>query len=107
MLRDTLSELLLFSVRDPRVQDVVVTRVQVTADLSWCRVYVRTLREGEQRDEVLAGLEASAGFLRREVGKRVRLLRVPAFRFFLDDLPDQVAAVERLLDEIRRGQGPS
>lgn len=103
LLKEALSELLLFSVRDPRVQGVVVTRVQVTADLSLCRVHVRTL--GEARAEAMEGLRACAGFLRREVGARVRLLRTPRFEFFHDDLPEQVAAVEALIEKVRREDG--
>ncbi len=107
LLKETLSELLLFSVRDPRVQGVVVTRVHVTADLALCRVYVRTLREGAARAEVMDGLRACAGFLRHEVDARVRLLRTPRLEFFHDDLPEQVAAVEALIEKVRREDGSS
>lgn len=102
LLKEALSELILFSVRDPRVQGVVVTRVRVTADLSVCRVYVRTLADGEARAQALQGLRACAGFLRHEVGARVRLLRMPRLEFFHDDLPEQVAAVEALIEKVRR-----
>lgn len=101
LIKETLAEVLLLAVRDPRVRDVVVTRVKVTADLSLCRVYVRTLQEGEERQKAMEGLRACAGFLRREVGSRIRLLRIPKFEFFHDDLPDKVAAVEALLEKVR------
>lgn len=107
LLKETLAELLLFSVRDPRVRDVAVTRVHVTADLSLCRVYVRTLCEGQAREEVLRGLRACSSFLRREVGAKVRLLRIPRIEFFHDDLLEQVAAVEALIDKVCREDGSS
>ncbi len=107
LLRETLSEVLLTEVRDPRVQDVVVTRVQVTADLSLCRVYVRTLQQGDACARAMEGLRACAGFLRHEVGARVRLLRTPRLEFFHDDLPDKVAAVEALIEKVRVEGGDS
>lgn len=107
LLKEALSEVILFHVRDPRVQGVVVTRVHVTADLSLCRVYVRTLAEGEARAGAMKGLRACAGFLRREVGSRVRLLRMPRLEFHYDDLPEQVAAVEALIEKVLREDGSS
>jgi ribosome-binding factor A len=99
LLKEAISEVLLFSVSDPRLQGVVVTRVFVTKDLSLCRVYFRhyTLT----RDEVMEGFQACKGFLRREVGHKVRLLRIPDLEFFYDDLPDKVSEIEALLEKVK------
>lgn len=102
LLKEVLSELLLFEVRDPRLRGVVVTRVQVTKDLSLCRVYYRCIED--EGADVLGGLKASAGFLRREMGQRVRLLRTPELQFFKDDLPEKVAKVEALIEKVSKGE---
>jgi ribosome-binding factor A len=101
LLKEAISEALLFSVSDPRLQGVVVTRVFVTKDLSICRVYFR--HYSLTRDEVMEGLQACRGFLRKEVGHKVRLLRTPDFEFFYDDLPDKVLEVEALLEKVKDG----
>lgn len=104
LLRQALSETLLRSVRDPRIQNAVVTDVKVTADMSIARVYVRTLDEAREQEDLLRGFRACAGFLRGELGRNVHLLRVPRLEFFYDEVPDQAAAVEALLDQLRRDE---
>jgi len=99
LLKEAISEVLLFSVSDPRLRGVVVTRVFVTKDLSLCRVYFRNY--SLTRHEVMEGLQACKGYLRREVGHKVRLLRIPEFEFFYDDLPDKVTEVEELLKKVK------
>lgn len=100
-IQEVLGHLLVTEVRDPRVQGAVVTRVQVTADMSLARVYVRPLQGDEQgRQELMKGLGACKGFLRRGVGRRVHLLRVPVLEFHYDEVPDQVARVSYLLSHL-------
>ncbi|MBP7125068.1 30S ribosome-binding factor RbfA [Myxococcota bacterium] len=109
-IQEVLGNLLVIEVRDPRVRGAVVTRVQVTADMSLARVYVRPLQGDDQgRIELMKGLAACKGFLRGEVGRRVRLLRVPALEFHYDEVPDQVARVTDLLSHLpvpAEGGGP-
>jgi ribosome-binding factor A len=103
LMRDILSETLLTSVGDPRVRDVTITRVTVTADFSLARVYVRALGADQGgREEALKGLASARGFLRAEVGQRIRLLRVPQLEFHYDDLPEEIERVERILDSLKQ-----
>jgi ribosome-binding factor A len=97
-IRAALATLFLCEVGDPRVRLGVVTGVKVTADMGLCRVYVRSLQSDAQgRAELLAGLDQCSSFLRRELSRRVRLLRTPRLEFHYDELQDQAARVEELM----------
>jgi len=101
LVKDAMSELLVFEVGDPRVHDAVVTHVHVTADLSIARVYVRSLVSNDQaKTELMAGLEASRGFLRSRLVSRVNLMRAPQLEFFYDEQEDQAARVDAILDRL-------
>jgi ribosome-binding factor A len=103
LIKDALSEALVFAVNDPRVHNAVVTHVSVAPDMSVARVYVRSLvSTPESREELLTGLKASRSFLRGEVGRKVYLQRTPALDFFYDDQEDEAAAVDVVLDRLAR-----
>jgi len=100
-IREVLGMLFVSEVEDPRVRMGVVTGVKVTADMSLCRVYVRSLQGDEQgRAELMAGLQKCQAWLRRELAHRVRLLRMPKLEFHYDDVPDQASRVENLLMQL-------
>lgn len=103
LIKDAMSELLVFEVGDPRVRDAVVTHVRVTADMSIARVYVRSLVSDEQgRASLMEGLSASCGFLRTRLVKRVRLMRAPELEFYYDDQEDEAARVDAILERLAR-----
>lgn len=102
-IRNELTELLLRgALRDPAAKDVVVSAVRVTDDLSIARVYVRVLDEigPERQERVVEALERATGFLRRELGHRVQLRRVPSLEFYWDDVVDSGLRIESILEEI-------
>ena len=77
---------LLRNVKDPRVQDVMIsiTRVETTPDLRYTKVYVSFLQE-EKAQEAMKGLKSAAGFLRRQLGSNLRLRSAPEIVWSLDD----------------------
>lgn len=77
---------LLRSVKDPRVQDVMIsiTRVETTPDLRYTKVYVSFLQE-EKAAEAMKGLKSAAGFLRRQLGSNLRLRYAPEIVWEQDD----------------------
>ena len=77
---------LLRTVKDPRVQDVMIsiTRVETTPDLRYTKVYVSFLQE-EKAQEAMKGLKSAAGFLRRQLGSNLRLRYAPEIVWSLDD----------------------
>ena len=100
-----IAEILARELRDPRLGAMVsVTDVEVTADLSFARVFVSVLSEGAERDRVLEGLDRATGFIRHSLGPRLGLREVPQLKFLLDTSLERGARVEDLLKRIERGE---
>ena len=93
--------------RDPAVKDVVITHVALSPDLQHARVYVRTMSEVSERKKqrVIEGMDRASGFLRKELGKGLRLRRTPEMRFYWDDAVDHGAKIERIFAELEEEQG--
>lgn len=106
-LRRAIADMLLFGrIRDPRVQGkagmIGLTGVKVTADFSQARVFVDLQGcTDKETDRVIAGLTSAAGPIRRELGKKVQLRRVPELIFERDASIDRGLAIERVLAELR------
>lgn len=95
--------LLLRGMNDPRLAGAVITRVELTDDLSFARVFVRRelLEVGESdKKAMLRGFESAAGRFRQQVGRALSLRHAPELRFLHDDGQDAATRVEELLREI-------
>jgi ribosome-binding factor A len=99
-LRMELSDLLAREVHDPGIGFVTLTHVQVTRDLQHARVYYTTLGQMSARRQTERALERAAPFLRRQIGRRLRLRRVPELQFTFDESIEAQNRVEQLLREI-------
>ena len=99
-IRAILGELLLRAIRDPRLQNVTVTEVTLDPELVYADVYVNALGEEERAPEVLVGLARANGFLRREVGRRLRVRVVPELRFHWDAVLEQGARMDELINSL-------
>ena len=104
LLREELASLLRTESKDPRVQEVTITDVETTSDLARAEVFVRTLGGRMPVDEAIAGLESAEGFLRRELGRRLRLHRIPELVFTADTTLEHATRIESLLDEALGGE---
>ncbi len=94
--------------RDPRLEGLFVSDVRVSADLSVAWVYVRRMAADlaeEERARALGALERASGWLRRELASVLRVRRVPELRFDWDEVPDEAARIERLLEDLEGGDG--
>ena len=85
---------------DPGVGFVTVTRVHVTPDLQHARVYYTSLGDAAARQNTARALERAAGFMRRQIGQRLRLRRAPEIHFEFDESIGHQDRVEQLLKEI-------
>ncbi|MDY0059111.1 MAG: 30S ribosome-binding factor RbfA, partial [Myxococcota bacterium] len=94
--------LLLDGVKDPRIRSVTLTGVQVTPDLGLARVYYTLLvDEPAARRAAALGLQSTTPFLRRVLGQRLHLRRVPQLEFHFDETGNKAARIDRLLETIR------
>ena len=84
LIRQELTELIEYEVKDPRVGLASVTAVELSENLRRARVLVRVPGDDPQRETSLAGLEAAQNFLRRELAHRLALQHTPAISFHLD-----------------------
>jgi len=100
-IRSELADLLAREVHDPGVGFVTLTRVQVTGDLQVARVFYTALGDEKSRRNTARALERASPFLRRQIGARLRLKRVPEITFIYDDSIAGQDRVEQLLSEIR------
>ena len=94
----TLSELLRFEVKDPRLQGVSLTAVDLSRDLSVAKVYFSLLNPDDDAGPALAGLEKASGFLRRKLGAAMKVRHVPELRFAHDDSAEHGMKISELID---------
>lgn len=101
-----LSELIRLEIKDPRLSAqiglVTLTGVEVTPDYAHAKVFFTTLAEPEQRTEIERALKRSAGFLRRELGRRVRIHHSPELHFIFDASVERGTQLTQLIDEAVR-----
>jgi len=92
---------LLRTVKDPRVQDTMIsiTRVETTPDLRYTKVYVSFLQE-ERVKEAMAGLKSAAGYLRRQLGQSLQLRYAPEIVWALDDSITYGAKMLKLINSL-------
>ncbi len=97
-LRRELAQLIRNEVKDPRVGDVTVLDAEVSKDLGHARVYFSVLpgQEGDV-EACTQGLQRAAGFLRRELGRRLRLRSIPELHFVYDATEDRAHHLESLI----------
>lgn len=98
----TLSELLQFETKDPRLQGVSLTAVELTRDLSVARVYFSLLNPEDSPELVMEGLHKATGFLRVKLGSAIKVRHTPELRFVHDDSAEQSAKISKLIDQALR-----
>ncbi|MDR0270036.1 30S ribosome-binding factor RbfA [Paenibacillus sp.] len=101
-IKKELSQLIQSELKDPRIGFLTVTGVEVTNDLSQAKVYLSVLGDEEQKSNSLKALEKANGFLRSELGKRIRLRHIPELIFKFDESIAYGSHIEKLLGEISK-----
>ncbi len=98
-----LSDLIRHSIRDPRLESITVSEVEVSRDFSHAQVYVTALAASpEHSQNCVRLLERAAPFLRRELGRKLRLRITPQLHFHYDPTFDRGAALSKLIDDAVR-----
>ena len=99
VLREVVGAAIAGDLSDPRIGFVTVTRVGLTPDLRIAHVNVGVLGDAGQRSKSLIALKQAAGFVRRELGKRIRMRHIPELVFHYDEGLDATDRVAQLLAE--------
>ncbi len=100
-IRQELASLLAREVHDPGIGFVTITRVKVSPDLQLARAYYSLLGDDKAKQATRKALERATPFLRRQIGARVRLRRVPELRFEFDDSIERQDRIEQILLELK------
>lgn len=106
-LRLEISDLLQRELKDPRLALVSVTRVTIDRELSHADVYVSNLGDAADHQVMLAALNSAQGFIRREVGRRIRLRLTPQIVFHWDPGLENVEQIAQLLDGLKAAPPPA
>ena len=99
-----LSDLLRAELKDPRVGMITLTGVEVSPDLAHAKVFFTTLAETESLTRIETGLDHAAGFLRIQLGKRLRLRVTPEIRFMHDASVERGVRLSQLIDAAVAGK---
>ncbi|MBR0260929.1 MAG: 30S ribosome-binding factor RbfA [Selenomonadaceae bacterium] len=100
LIKQEMSKMLLTDLKDPRIGFVTVTDVEMTGDLREAKIYVSIMGGEEQVKSSLEGLNSALGFVRREIGQRVRLRFTPEISFALDTSLDYGDHIQKLLLQV-------
>ncbi len=102
-VKKELSLILQTEFKDPRLGFITVTGVDVTNDLSQATVYLSVLGSEEQREDTLLALAKGKGFLRTELGRRIRFRHIPELIFKFDSSIEYGNRIDRLLNDLNHG----
>ncbi|MDB6015313.1 MAG: ribosome-binding factor [Gammaproteobacteria bacterium] len=97
-IQRVLSELIAREVKDPRVGNVTITAVSLAADMGVARVFFTPFASKNPGEQVREGLTRAGGFLRGEIGRRLRLRHAPRLEFLIDDTADKAAHLTGLIN---------
>ncbi|ADO56114.1 30S ribosome-binding factor RbfA [Paenibacillus polymyxa] len=103
-IKKELSLLIQTELKDPRIGFITVTGVDVTNDLSQAKVYLSVLGDEEQKTSSLKALDKANGYLRSELGKRIRLRHIPELIFKIDESIAYGSRIEKLLSDIDKDE---
>jgi ribosome-binding factor A len=99
-----LSDLLHVELKDPRVGMITLTGVEVSPDLAHAKVFFTTLGDADALSRTEAGLQRAAGFLRSELGHRLKLRVTPELRFVHDASVERGVRLSKLIDDAVSGK---
>lgn len=100
-LQQEIAAILRTEVKDPSLKMITITKVVISVDLKFARVYFSVLDDHSNIDEKIEALDRARSFIRYEIGQRLTLRFVPEIKFIYDDTQDYVDNIERIFAQIR------
>ena len=96
-MKKELGDILTQKIKDPRIGFDTVTDVEISPDLQESKIFVSIFGTEEEKEQTLVGLAKSKGFIRSEIGKRIRLRKVPEISFEIDETIEYGNRIERII----------
>jgi len=106
LLRQEIGAIVTRDVADPRIGFATITRVETTQDLRHAKVWVSVIGQPFERRATITALARAMPFIRHELGKTLRIRRIPDLHVQLDDTSERGTRVLQLLSELKEGGGP-
>ena len=107
LIQKEISLMLVKSVKDPRIGFVTITKVTVSDDCRVAKVYFSVAGTPAERERSVKGLDSAKGFVRKELGRRIRLRYTPEIIFQFDPSVEYAIHVEELIQSLHRGKEPN
>ncbi|MEW5909346.1 MAG: 30S ribosome-binding factor RbfA [Thermodesulfobacteriota bacterium] len=105
LIQKVLSGLLQKDIGDPRLQMVTITRVKISPDLKFARVYFCTGSGEKGKEPALQGFQTAMGFIKRALAPQLGLRYMPELKFFYDESYDHASRIYQILDSIKQHDG--
>lgn len=103
-MKKELGEIVNHKLKDPRIGFVTITDVELTNDLLQATVYISVLGDEAEKNRTLEGLQKATGFIRSEIGKRIRLRKVPEITFAFDEVQEYGNRIEMILKKLKEDE---
>ena len=100
LLRDEVSEIIQREMSDPRLGFVSITRVELSPDLKYARMYISVMGDEDERASAMVALNNASGFIRRQLAPRLRMRVIPDVSFRLDRSMEHAENVARILRDL-------
>lgn len=100
IIQKEVSEIIQFTLKDPKIGFITITDVTVTGDLSIAKIYVSFLGQKAREEAGMKALERSKGFIRSELAKRMTIRKVPQLIFLIDDSLEKGNKIERIIFDL-------
>lgn len=101
-IRQEVSKIVLYELKDPRIAFLTVTNVEASADLKTAKVLISILGDEVSQRTVMRGLEHAKGYIQREIATRLKMRYTPAITFCLDESLKKTLHVLKLIDEVTK-----
>ncbi len=100
LLKKEISDMLTRGIKDPRIGFVSITSIEVSGDLRHAKVFVSVYGSEQERKSTVAGLKSAAGYIRKELGQRLRVRRVPEISIIYDESLERGSRILELIDSV-------
>ncbi|PIP37091.1 MAG: ribosome-binding factor A [Desulfobacterales bacterium CG07_land_8_20_14_0_80_52_14] len=104
-IQKILSEILQKEIQDPRLKMVTITRVKLTSDLKFARIYFASISGEERKVTIAAGFKDASGYIKRALSGRLGLRYMPDLQFFYDESYDHASKIFRILKALETDNG--
>lgn len=101
-MKREIAQILRDEVKDPRIGFVTITRVEVTRDLRYAKVFVSVFGEEMEKEQSLKALNNASGFVRREIGRRIKLRYTPEILFSFDQSIEHGVKISQLITKVNQ-----